>query len=84
MVKRFQDQSDWDKVVSPITLEMKKGTWEIFKSLVPRKQKLNDAVVGLIHKYIQENTEEVTDEEELDKWYKDQKYWAKKKSKSQK
>ena len=81
MVKRYSDQSDWDKIVSPITLEMKKGTWEIFKDLVPRKTKLKDAVVGLIHKFIYENTEEVTDEE-ITKWYKDQEYWEKKKSNS--
>ena len=81
MVKRYPNQSNWDKIVSPITLEMKKGTWEIFKDLVPRKTKLNDAVVGLINKFIHENTEKVTDEE-ITKWYKDQEYWKKKKSKN--
>lgn len=83
MAKRYANQSDWDKIVSPITLEMKKGTWEVFKSLIPRKTKLNDAVVNLIHKFIHENTEEATDEE-ITQWYKDQEYWKNKKSKSKK
>ncbi len=80
MVKRYSDTSDWDQMVSPITLEIKKGTWEIFKSLTPRKTKLNDAVVQLINNFIGENTE-VADDEEIDKWMKDQEYWDEKRSK---
>lgn len=34
--------------IKPLTLEINKVTWERFKSLVPRSQTLNDAVVQLI------------------------------------
>jgi len=83
MEKRYPDTSDWDKLISPITPKMKKGTWEIFKTLIPRGKKLNDALVGLIENYIHDNSEEATDEE-VKKWMKDQDYWKKKKSKVKK
>jgi uncharacterized membrane protein YgaE (UPF0421/DUF939 family) len=79
--KRYKDQSDWDKLISPITLKnIKKGTWEIFKSLVPRKENLNDKIISLIEKFIQENSEELTSKE-INKWYKDQEYYEKKRKK---
>ena len=71
---RYPNQHDWDNEISPITLTIKKGTWEIFKSITPRNKKLNDAVVELIHKYISENTETLTDEDIL-KWNQDQEYY---------
>lgn len=81
--KRFPDTSDWDDtIITPITLKMKKGTWEIFKELTPRKKKLNDAVVDLIHKFIMENSEEAT-QEELKKFLDDQKWHEEQKKKKQ-
>jgi len=77
---KYPNTSYWDKIISPITLTMKKGTWEIFKSLIPRNKKLNDAVVDLIHKIISENTEEATDKE-IKQWIKDQEYYEKKEGK---
>jgi len=74
---RYQDQHGWDKIISPITLKMKKGTWEVFKSLTSRNTKLNEAVLQLIHKFINENTEKSIDKE-VKKWCEDQEYWAKK------
>ncbi len=84
--QRYPDTSDWDKtIIAPITLKMKKGTWEIFKDFTPRNIKLNDAVVKLIQKYILENTEEAT-QEEIEKFFDDQEWHEeqKKKSKSKK
>ena len=77
---KYPDMQDWDNIISPITLTMKKGTWETFKSLTNRNKKLNDAVVDLINKFISENTENATDEE-IKQWNKDQDYYKKKKVK---
>lgn len=74
---KYPNMKDWDNLVSPITLNMKKGTWEIFKTLVPRDKKLNDAVTELIEKHIVENTEDATDEE-INQWKKDQEFYNKK------
>lgn len=77
---KYEDQNDWDNEISPITLTMKKGTWEVFKSLTPRNTKLNDAVVKLIHQYINDNTDNATDEE-IKQWIKDQEFYDKKRNK---
>ena len=77
---KYPDMNDWDNEISPITLTMKKGTWEVFKSLIPRNTKLNDAVVDLIHQYINENTDKATDEE-IKQWTKDQEFYNKKRNK---
>ena len=64
MGKQNIKQMDWDKeIVAPITLKMQKGLWEVFKECVPRKEKLNDAVVRLIGKFVIENTEPATQKE---------------------
>ncbi len=78
--KRYPDTSDWDKIISPITLKMQNGTWELFKNITPRNIKLNDAILQLIHNKIGEESEAVS-LEEVEKWYKDQEYWAEKKEK---
>ena len=76
----YPDTSDWDNIISPITLKMKKGTWEIFKEITPRNIKLNDAVLQLIWNKIGKNSEPVSNEEAW-KWMKDQEYWDEKKAK---
>ena len=75
--KKYPNMHDWDNLISPITLNMKKGTWEVFKSLTPRNKKLNDSVVDLINKFINENTDIATDEE-IKKWTKDQEFYENK------
>ena len=60
----YPDTSDWDELISPITLTLKKGDWEHFKEVTPRNVKLNDA--GATDK-------------EINQFNKDQDYHAKKK-----
>ena len=38
--------------IKPITLEIEKGVWERFKETVPRTTTLNDALVELIKKEV--------------------------------
>lgn len=80
---RYPDQYGYDKIISPITLKMKKGTWEIFKSITPRNIKLNEAILQIIHKKIVEETEDVHPDD-LEQWNKDQEYWAERKVKKKK
>ena len=40
-----------------------RGTWELFKAIIPRNITLNQAVVSLIHKEIDKNSRPATDEE---------------------
>ncbi len=77
---RYPDQRGFDKIISPITLKMKKGTWEVYKNITPRNIKLNESIIQLIHEKIVKETEEVHPED-LDQWNKDQEYWAKKRKK---
>ncbi len=78
---RYLDTSDWDKTISPITLRIKKGAWEIFKNIIPRSINLKDAVPQLIYDRISKEIEEASDEE-IKKWMRDQEYWKKGKSNS--
>ena len=41
------------EIIKPLTLAIKKVTWDKFKKVVPRDQKLNDAVVELIEKKVE-------------------------------
>lgn len=41
--------------IKPITLELEKEDWELFKEKVPRTIKLNDKIVALIKLFIKEN-----------------------------
>ena len=76
---RYPDQHDFDKIIKPITLKMKKGTWEVFKSITPRNIKLNEAILQLIHENIVKETEPVHPDD-LEPWNKDQEYWAEKRA----
>jgi len=40
--------------IKPITLEIDKALWESFKEIVPRTITLNEALVQLIEKEVQE------------------------------
>jgi len=40
--------------IKPITLEIDKSLWESFKEIVPRTITLNEAIVQLIEKEVQE------------------------------
>jgi len=50
--------------INAITLKIKRGTWELFKAIIPRNITLNQAVVSLIHKEIDKNSRPATDEKE--------------------
>lgn len=52
-----------DATINALTIRVKRGDWEIFKSTVPRSITLNEAIVKLIHKEIQENSRPATDQE---------------------
>jgi len=41
--------------VNPLTLSIEKEAWEKFKLITPRTITLNDAVVNLIKKEVEEN-----------------------------
>jgi hypothetical protein len=43
--------------IKPITLNIDKDRWEVFKNLVPRDEKLNDVICGLIYQYITDYSE---------------------------
>lgn len=43
------------ETIKPITIEIEKELWEQFKEKVPRTIKLNDAVVELIKKEVDNN-----------------------------
>lgn len=78
--ERYPDARGLDEIISPLTLKIKKGSWELFKNLTPRNKKLNDAVVGLIEKHIYDNSKDASDEE-VEKWFKDQEYYENKERK---
>ena len=80
---RYPDQHDFEKIIKPITLKMKKGTWEVFKSITPRSTKLNEAILQLIHDKIVKETEPVHPKD-LEQWNKDQDYWAEKRARKKK
>lgn len=61
-----------DKEINAITIKIKRGTWELFKSVTPSNITLNQAVVNLINKKVQENTKDATDEE-IDQFFKKKK-----------
>ncbi len=85
---QYADTHGMDEMCKPITLKMKKGTWEVFKQITPRGIKLNDAIMQLIHEKIVKETEEMTSGEldkaaEVQQIY-DERRVAKKKRKSKK
>jgi len=41
-----------EQLIKPITLEIDKDLWKRFKELIPRTEKLNDAVIKLIEKEV--------------------------------
>lgn len=57
------NNKDLEQVIKPITLEMKRGTWELFKNITPRKLSLNEAIRQLIMKEIIANCEDLNPEE---------------------
>ena len=44
--------------VRPLTLMIDKGVWMRFKKLVPRTEKLNDAVAKLVEAWVKQAEEE--------------------------
>jgi hypothetical protein len=52
-----------DATINALTIQIKRGEWEIFKSTVPRSMTLNEAVVQLIRKEINKNSRPANDEE---------------------
>lgn len=57
------NKKDYNEEIKPLTLKIKRGTWEIFKSMTPRTKTLNETIVQLIHKEIQANSRPATEEE---------------------
>ena len=57
------NKQNLDEEINAITLKIKRGTWELFKAIIPRNITLNQAVVSLIHKEIDKNSRPATDEE---------------------
>jgi len=57
------NNKDLDEEINAITIKIKRGSWEFFKSITPRNITLNQAVVSLIHKEIDKNSRPATDEE---------------------
>jgi hypothetical protein len=54
------NKKDLDEEISAITLKIKRGIWEWFKSITPRNITLNQAVVSLINKELNKDFEPLT------------------------
>ena len=46
------NNKDLDEEINAITIKIKRGSWEFFKSITPRNITLNQAVVNLIKREI--------------------------------
>lgn len=57
------NKQDLDEEINAITIKIKRGSWEFFKSTIPRNITLNQAVVNLINQEIQKNSRPATDKE---------------------
>lgn len=44
------NKQDLDEEINAITIKIKRGSWEFFKSITPRNITLNQAVVNLINR----------------------------------
>lgn len=57
------NKKDLNKEINAITIKIKRGTWELFKNIIPRNKTLNQAVVELIYREIDKNSRPATNEE---------------------
>lgn len=57
------NKKDLDEEINAITIKIKRGSWEFFKSITPRNITLNQAVVNLINQEIGKNSRPAIDKE---------------------